>query len=443
VDGGELVAAEIGRRPMANKRGIVSVLVALGMLFGYTEAQATSLQAQSNAPTATTEAQSTPASAQTPERARPISRMDLAVAVSDLPPGYEERSQSIGEMAGTPIEGRLLLNRTGGPGPLVLVSATARASGPVVMSDRDVALWAYEFSTGLTRGLDQALQLNDWTEMASPELGEHARLYSFHHRLQSGRGGGDGALVVFSRGDAVSWLAVFSLDGGAERDVLRLARLVDSRVVADQVAAPSTAAAPAAARPAARVLYRDDFSDASSGWPREALATTMNRIGYGDHEYVMTKLAGFTGTSVSFRNQPFDNFLWEIDAQLAPPTQGGYLFMTFRQNRETREGYTFFVYPDDGTYRFERAAMNTNVGLVDIRDLIGPTRSAAIRGGTAVNHLAVRAQGADITLLVNGQELARVHDEALAEGRLALGVGHDGVDQAEVHFTNLVMTSVN
>jgi len=225
--------------------------------------------------------------------------------------------------------------------------------------------------------------------------------------------------------------------------VLRLARLVDSRVAADQAGAPVTAAAPAVARPAARVLYRDDFSDPSSGWPREALATTMNRIGYGDHEYVMTKLAGFTGTSISFRNQRFDDFVWEIDARLAPPTQGGYLFMTFRQNRETREGYTFYVTPDDGTYRFERSARNTGVDLVVTRDLIGPTPSPAIRGSTAVNHLAVRAQGADITLFVNGQELARVHDEALTEGRLALGVGNDSPDQAEVHFTNLLLTSVN
>src|SRR5262249_52943216 len=247
---------------MANQRGIVSVLVALGMLFGYTETRAATLQTQTNAPPAMPQAQSTPApaSAQAQERVRPISRTDLAVAVSDLPPGYEERLQSLGEMAGMPIEGRLLLNRSGGPGPLVLVSATARASGTVVVSDRDVARWAYDFSTSLSRSLDQVLQLSDWAEVASPELGDHAHLYGFHHQLQSGRGGGDGALLVFARGDAVSWLAVFSLDGSAQRDLLRLARLVDSRVAADQAAAPVAAAAPATGRPAARVLYPADFS---------------------------------------------------------------------------------------------------------------------------------------------------------------------------------------
>ena len=54
------------------------------------------------------------------------------------------------------------------------------------------------------------------------------------------------------------------------------------------------------------------------------------------------------------------------------------------------------------------------------------TRSAAIQSGTATNRLGVRAQGADVTLLINGQEVGRARAEELGPGGVGFGVGSLG-----------------
>ena len=72
--------------------------------------------------------------------------------------------------------------------------------------------------------------------------------------------------------------------------------------------------------------------------------------------------------------------------------------------------------------------------------LIDWTPSPAINAGTAANRIGVRAVGPQIVLLINGQEVGRVRDETFQEGRLGLGVESR---QAEAHFDNLVVTSVD
>ena len=52
-------------------------------------------------------------------------------------------------------------------------------------------------------------------------------------------------------------------------------------------------------------------------------------------------------------------------------------------------------------------------------------------------------RGAEIVLLVNGQELARARDEAFSEGWLGFGVGFLSEGPAEGRFANLVVTSVD
>jgi hypothetical protein len=46
-------------------------------------------------------------------------------------------------------------------------------------------------------------------------------------------------------------------------------------------------------------------------------------------------------------------------------------------------------------------------------------------------------------LIVNDQEVARVHDEALREGTLAFGVGHSDGEHVEGRFSNLSVTAVD
>ena len=57
-----------------------------------------------------------------------------------------------------------------------------------------------------------------------------------------------------------------------------------------------------------------------------------------------------------------------------------------------------------------------------------------------MNRLGVRAQGAEIVLMVNGQEGGRVRDDALVEGGFAFGVSHADGEHVEGRFNELLVT---
>ena len=123
------------------------------------------------------------------------------------------------------------------------------------------------------------------------------------------------------------------------------------------------------------------------------------------------------------------------DVRLQAPTENAYAYLDFRR-QENGDHYSFIVDPNDGTFRLE----HENGPNHD--ELLRWTQSAAIRRGTARNRLGVRAAGGDITLLANGEEIARVHDEALPDGGIAFGIGHFRNGGADARFDNLLVTAL-
>ena len=185
-----------------------------------------------------------------------------------------------------------------------------------------------------------------------------------------------------------------------------------------------------------RVLYTDDFANPNSGWPRQASDARTRRIGYGDGEYYVARLAGTGGSPYVMRAERYDDFLVELDARLLEPTADAYLFLDFRW-QPSGERYTFALAPDDGAFTLRRHTEQEGTTV------IGWTPDEAIHAGTAWNRLGVRAQGPDIVLLVNGKEVGRTRDDALREGSLGFGVGHFADRAAEARFTNMVVTGLD
>src|SRR5262249_11411276 len=183
-------------------------------------------------------------------------------------------------------------------------------------------------------------------------------------------------------------------------------------------------------------LFRDDFRNPASGWPRESSDASTRRVGYEGGEYFIIKQAGSGGSPFVTRSERFGDFLAEIEARLVPPTTGAFLYVEFRR-QDNGDPYAFVVDPNDSTYllRRETGAGGTN--------LIGWTPAPAIAAGTEPNRLAIRAQGPEIVLLVNGQEIGRVRDDALREGALGFGVGHLDDGPAEARFRELVVSSLD
>ena len=165
----------------------------------------------------------------------PIARPDLALAARDLPPGYAEAPPLGLTFSGTRVQDRALRRTAPDSGPEWLWSATFEPGIPAT-AER-VAEWEQgltrslsgRFILALSESVGADIELSDWAEADPLGVGEYATLSRFHYQRLDQTGGGEGALVVFSRGAFLNVLAVLTLEGEATVDLLRYARLIDER----------------------------------------------------------------------------------------------------------------------------------------------------------------------------------------------------------------------
>ncbi len=194
--------------------------------------------------------------------------------------------------------------------------------------------------------------------------------------------------------------------------------------------APETAAT--GAEGSLAFVLRDDFSDPDSGWPTQSSDPSRRRVGYVAGEYEIVKVAGGPEAPFVRGADEFGDFRYEIDLRLVAPTTDAYGFLDFRRQTDGRH-YSFVVDPNDGTFLLEREEPGGRTPLVPW------TRSPAIQRGAATNRLAVEARGREMALFINDSEVARLSDDALAEGTIAFGVGSYGGGRAEGRFDNLLV----
>ena len=199
---------------------------------------------------------------------------------------------------------------------------------------------------------------------------------------------------------------------------------------------------PSAAVSFSTVLFRDDFSNVSSGWAAACDPPDLWQGGYASGEFRVVKLAGTGVAPGPCHPRRFRDFQVEVDAALVPPTAGAYAWIEVRQqaqhagDRSRAASYAFSVQPDARVYTLSRLHYGTRTVLAERAGV------SEIRPSSAINRIGVRAVGPELTLLVNGVAVDRVTDATFAEGMLAFGVGHILDHAAEGRFRNLVVTSV-
>ncbi len=189
------------------------------------------------------------------------------------------------------------------------------------------------------------------------------------------------------------------------------------------------------------VLWQDDFTNPNSGWDGRLVG------GYAQGEYRTLLVRDGAGSDYARHVQQFGDFMVRADARLDRPTNGVYLYLGFRfqERGPGADGYVLVVTPDDQTFRLE--LWQQEGGAQKVVPLIGDTRSPAIQPDTSWNRLVVRAQGPEILVFINGQQVGRVSDETFQTGTLALGVGKRqdalALANADARFASLVVTSTN
>ena len=179
--------------------------------------------------------------------------------------------------------------------------------------------------------------------------------------------------------------------------------------------------------PSPKLVYEDDFSDATSGWKVES--TKDSDCYYEDGEYhILIKNSNWSAWRYNPSSGALTDFILEADAKLVNgPKDGRYgLFFRFQNNAN----FYHFLISGNGYYLI---GTKTNGQWTVLRDWV---RSEFIEEGYSKNHLKVICKGSQIQAYVNGHNLTTVTDEAFVTGRV--GVIVDTIEpNAHVAFDNL------
>lgn len=184
--------------------------------------------------------------------------------------------------------------------------------------------------------------------------------------------------------------------------------------------------------PFTKVLFKDDFSSSSSGWPRARNPKyTLEYKGGQYHVQINEQGQGQEVTRTGERN--YSDASIEVDVQQAAGPSDGLMGVTCR-NDNNGNFYSFEI-SQGGTYGIYKYS-NDNGDALD-EETLEPNSIHQ----KDVNHIEGVCQGDTLTLLVNGQVLSQVQDSSYAKGELGMLVrtGSSGDAGEDVVFSHLLV----
>ncbi|MCG3211008.1 MAG: Protein TolB [Anaerolineae bacterium] len=177
------------------------------------------------------------------------------------------------------------------------------------------------------------------------------------------------------------------------------------------------------------LVYEEDFSDSFSGWD-DAFDAYTRKV-YGNNRY---NIEVFASNLVAWglANRIVSDFEIEVEGKLEDGDNTNSYGLLFRF--KDRENFYRFDISGDGYYLFSKFVDGEWITLVDW------TPSEFINTGLgATNILKVTAFGPNISLSVNGQQLAAVTDDSLTRGNFGFFSGTFAESYSWVSFDNLKM----
>jgi len=179
-----------------------------------------------------------------------------------------------------------------------------------------------------------------------------------------------------------------------------------------------------------RVLFRDDFSDPSSGWNR--VTATTGQTDYDDGVYRIyvdepnTDIWAKAG--LNFRDVRI-----EVDALKVGGDRDNRFGLICRAV-DDNSFYTFVI-SSDGYYGIGKIK-GQEYSLIGMQAL---QYAEAIQLGTAPNHIRADCIGDELALYVNGEKLIEVQDDEFAAGDVGLIAGTYGEPGTDIRFDNFVV----
>jgi hypothetical protein len=189
-----------------------------------------------------------------------------------------------------------------------------------------------------------------------------------------------------------------------------------------------------------QVLYRDDFSDDSSGWAVDSDDTGSVGYAAGEYFFTITKEKWFTW---SHPEENFSDIRIEVTVRDLSDNSGGLEPSTFGLicNYQDDQNFYYAGFGADGYYAVVKVEDNEDKFLSDPVDNQW-VQSDTITQGAASYKLELECAKGQIALFVDGEEIASASDSTYTGGDIGMFVLTFDNPNAEVHFDDLRVTEV-
>jgi len=178
-------------------------------------------------------------------------------------------------------------------------------------------------------------------------------------------------------------------------------------------------------------LLADRFANPDSGWGSDS-QEAFDR-GYQDGEYFI-EVYEPNWFVWAHPGERFDDVVMEVEARRVSGFPNGHFGLLCRYRRP--DDFYYFAITDDGYY----AILRVEDGEPEVLTGDGFLPSPAIRTDGETNSIRAICRGDELSLYVNGEEIATVRDDTLQRGDVGLAAGSGPDGSIRVHFDNLVVT---
>ena len=185
-----------------------------------------------------------------------------------------------------------------------------------------------------------------------------------------------------------------------------------------------------------KTIRSDDFSDTNGGWPESA--TEGGRAYYEAGGYhIEVNNAQLDLWAHPDWNMPNDLSI-EVDATKVSGTDDNDYGIICRYNdTDISSDYYFFIISSDGYAGIALSQGNDTTILSGER----MAQASEIVQGNAKNHIRADCVGSQLTLYVNGIQVATANDSTLSSGDVGLMAGTFDVPNVNIMFDNFVVST--
>jgi eukaryotic-like serine/threonine-protein kinase len=181
------------------------------------------------------------------------------------------------------------------------------------------------------------------------------------------------------------------------------------------------------------LILNDSLSDNTRGndWNELMTSTYACKFEAGAYHIIQTQYHFFTDCFAEHVGVHFSNFTFQVQMKIIQGDCGGIVFRA----DSTENQFYFFRVCQNGFYDLRRFVDNTNQTA---RTLTSGFSSAIVTGINETNLVAVVAQGSELDLYVNQQDVRGITATAYSDGKIAVAASQNG-NPTEVIFNNIMI----